>query len=68
LLLQVEPETPPICTIGEVVWTHAKKENASCTAGLQFIAMMAEDRERLDNFIRTTRMNLKKQKTNTTQR
>jgi hypothetical protein len=35
---------------------------------LQFIAMMAEDRERLDHFIRTTRMNLKKQKADTTQR
>jgi hypothetical protein len=68
LLLQVEPETPPICTIGEVVWTHTKQKNASCTAGLQFIAMMAEDRERLDHFIRTSRMNLKKQKADTTQR
>lgn len=65
LLLQTEPETSPICTIGEVVWTHAKGDNTPCTAGLQFIAMMAEDQKRLDQFIHARHINEKKQNSTT---
>lgn len=62
LLLQTEPGTVPICTMAEVVWTHTKNNSTSCTAGLQFLAMMAEDQKRLEAFIRATRLTMKKQK------
>lgn len=61
LLLQVAPNTPPICTMAEVVWTHTKEEKTSCTAGLQFMAIMAEDQKRLEKFIRTMRLDKKNQ-------
>ncbi|MGE4545255.1 MAG: PilZ domain-containing protein [Pedobacter sp.] len=62
LLLQVEPETPPICTMAEVVWTHSKSQDSSCTAGLQFMAIMAEDQKRLEKFIRTCRLDMQDKK------
>jgi hypothetical protein len=62
LLLQVEPGTSPICTMAEVVWTHTKRENTSCTAGLQFTAIMAEDQKRLEKFIRAMRLAMKNNK------
>ena len=65
LLLQVEPETPPICTMAEVVWTHSKGKDTSCTAGLQFMAIMAEDQKRLEKFIRTCQLKVQNKKNST---
>ncbi len=62
LLLQVEPETQPICTMAEVVWTLSKGKDASCTAGLQFMAIMAEDQKRLEKLIRTCRLEMENKK------
>lgn len=61
LLLQIEPGTMPICTLAEVVWTHTKPNSTACTAGLQFLAMMAEDKKRLEAFIRASRLTMRKQ-------
>ena len=58
LLLQVEPGISPICTMAEVVWTQEKGKDRSCTAGLQFMAIMAEDQKRLEKFIRTSRLGM----------
>lgn len=62
LLLQLEADAPPICTMAEVVWSHLKDNNSACTAGLQFMGIMAEDQKRLEKFIRATQLHLKKQK------
>lgn len=62
LLLQIEPETAPICAMAEVVWTHSKSKDTSCTAGLQFMAIMAEDQKRLEKFIRTSRLDMQNKK------
>lgn len=56
LLMQVEEDTTPICTMAEVVWTHGGETQAVCTAGLQFMAIMCEDQKRLEKFIRLTRL------------
>lgn len=65
LLLQVEPDTPPICTMAEVVWTHSNGKDTSCTAGLQFMAIMAEDQKRLEKLIRTCQLEMQNQKNRT---
>lgn len=67
LLLQVEPDTQPICTVAEVVWAHAGGKDANCTAGLQFMAIMAEDQKRLEKFIRFTRLSMRKKQGATSQ-
>ncbi|MDD4456730.1 MAG: PilZ domain-containing protein [Syntrophotalea acetylenica] len=60
LLMQIEPDDAPICTVAEVVWSHGHGSADTCMAGLQFTAIMAEDQKRLEKFIRTARMNRQK--------
>lgn len=62
LLLQIAPDTL-ICTVAEVVWTHNDGKSAACTAGLQFTALLAEDRDRLEKFIRTSHLAAEKNNT-----
>jgi len=54
VLLELEPETPPVCALGEVVWTTDTGEEQSqdsLQVGMQFINILKNDQKRIDNFL-----------------
>lgn len=55
MLLEIDPDTHPVCTMAEVVWSHQEKSGSVCLAGMQFMGMLTEDQKRLEKFVRTAK-------------
>ncbi len=50
ILINLNDGKPPVCTIAEVVWTCSPDESIM-TAGMRFINILAEDQQRIEDFI-----------------
>lgn len=52
LLMELEPQTPPICALAEIVWSFEITDAEWWRCGLQYINILEEDQKRLDKFVK----------------
>jgi len=52
LLMELEPQTPPICALAEIVWFFEIKDVEWWRCGLQYINILESDQQRLDKFVK----------------
>jgi hypothetical protein len=53
LMMELQPDEKPICTVAEVVWTSSLGGPQNRLAGLQFLNILHSDQERIEQFIKT---------------
>lgn len=51
LLLELEPQTVPVCTLAEVLWVGEAADDRQ-NAGMRFLTILETDRKRIENLIR----------------
>jgi hypothetical protein len=54
LLLRLDEDQAPICSLAEVVWTGKPLSDGRIPAGMQFIEILEADRSRIENYVRQT--------------
>lgn len=56
VLLELEPKTPPVCALGEVVWVSddGGQNQSGVQVGMQFINILKNDQQRLAEFMNRT--------------
>ncbi|MEZ4600072.1 MAG: PilZ domain-containing protein [Syntrophotaleaceae bacterium] len=52
MMLELHPDEKPICTLGEVVWSSPLTGTERYLAGLQFLNILKNDQERIEEFIK----------------
>jgi len=52
VLLQLEPNSRPICALAEVVWLSERENSDRCSAGMQFIGILDTDKKLIENLIK----------------
>jgi len=52
VLLQLEPNSRPICALAEVVWLADGEGADRCSAGMQFIGIQESDKKLIENLIK----------------
>lgn len=52
LLLQLEPDTPPVCALAEVVWIDSEISDGRQTAGLRFMNLSEKDRGTISAYLK----------------
>jgi hypothetical protein len=52
LLLTLDRQAPPICVLAEVVWVKEQAGGDRHTAGMRFISILEEDRQKIDRLIK----------------
>mgnify|MGYP002398468810 FL=1 len=50
-LIELEPGTPPVCALAEIVWLTDLDERGQRSAGMQFINVLASDQKRIIDFV-----------------
>ena len=56
MMLELQPDQIPICTLAEVIWTAPHDDPQTQVAGLQFLNILHIDQERIEHFIKTDRV------------
>jgi len=51
LMLALEDTDEPICTLTEVIWTTPRQEEQGLHAGLQFLNILQQDQQRIEQFV-----------------
>lgn len=52
ILLELEPDSRPICTLAEVVWTGKEESDGRYPAGMRFVNIMESDQKIIDDFVK----------------
>lgn len=52
LLLQLEPNSRPICTLAEVVWQQEQQADGRRSVGMRFISILDADLKRIESFVK----------------
>lgn len=58
LMLALEEPSEPICTLTEVIWTAPRKDGQSITAGMQFLNILQQDQQRIEQFVNQSLPNI----------
>ena len=66
LMLALDEESDPICTLTEVIWTAPREDGQGTTAGMQFLNILQQDQQRIEEFV-NRKQTKKKQKPTTDQ-
>jgi len=61
VLINLEEDAPPICALAEVVWSGQEEGSSLITTGMQFLNILEEDQQRIDDFIRADLRNKKRE-------
>ena len=61
VLINLEDGGVPICALAEVVWSSQEEGSRLITTGMQFINILKEDSERIEDFIRTDMRNKRRE-------
>lgn len=51
LMLALDDATDPICTLTEVIWTAPQDEGRGINTGMQFLNILQQDRQRIEQFV-----------------
>ncbi len=51
MLINLNDDQVPICTLAEIVWTRPEQDETIIVSGMRFINILDEDQARLENFI-----------------
>lgn len=54
LMLALDDEGDPICTLTEVIWTAPQEEGQATTTGMQFLNILQKDQQRISQFVNRT--------------
>lgn len=52
LLIELDADTPPVCTLAEVVWVGEQEGSNTLVAGMQFINIRKSDQQRILEFLK----------------
>lgn len=59
LLLDLVDEKPPICALAEVIWALPDQDGEVLLTGMQFLNILEQDQNRIDNFARKNKTEFK---------
>jgi hypothetical protein len=59
LMLALDNQSDPICTLTEVIWTAPREEEQGTTAGMQFLNILQQDQQRIEEFVTRKQTNKK---------
>ena len=51
VMLTLDQATEPICTLSEIIWTAPHEDGHGTTAGMQFLNILEQDRQRIERFV-----------------